>query len=58
MAALTLALLSVHMTLQYELYFDIRDKLVPDHQSYSEAIYAHVSRLNTFAAFFFFFFEN
>lgn len=50
MAALTWDLLSYHMTSQYELYFDIKDKLVPDLQSYSETIYACCSRLNSFAA--------
>lgn len=55
MAVLTWDLLSDHMTSQ--LYFDIRDKLVPDHQSYSETIYACCSRLNSFAAWLGFFFS-
>lgn len=51
-AALTPALLSDHMTLQYDFYFDISDKLVPDHQSYSKTIYECGYRLNGFATFF------
>lgn len=53
MAALTWDLLLDHMTSQYELYFDRRDKLLPDHQSYSETIYACGFRLNSFVARFF-----
>lgn len=50
MAALTWDLLSDHMTSQYELYFDKRDKLAPDHQSFSETIYACGSKGNSFAS--------